>query len=245
MTEELFSNRRTDFATTHWSMVVAAGGKDSAEAQFALEKLCAIYWYPLYAYVRRQGRDAESAQDLTQEFFLRLLARNDLQGLDPDKGRFRSYLLAAMKHFLLNQWDRERAARRGGGRQAFSLDFEHAERRYSLEPASSQTPETLFEKRWALALLDQVRSQLEREAAVAGKLEQFRRLQIYLTGERHAPPYAETARTLGTTEAAVKVAVHRLRRGFRDRLRQEIAHTVADPADVDDEIRSLFETLRA
>jgi DNA-directed RNA polymerase specialized sigma24 family protein len=232
------------FATTRWSIVLAAGRKSTPDAAAALQTLCRAYWFPLYAYVRRQGHRPDEAQDLTQSFFLSLLERNDLAGIDPGKGRFRSFLLAGLKHFLCNEWDRERARKRGGGRQILSLDFETAESRLSLEPADHQTPYALYERQWALTLLDRVRQSLRSEQAPGEAPDRFDALQVYLTGSPAAPPYAQTADRLGMSEAAVKMAVHRLRRRFQQRLRQEVAQTLACDADVDDEIRSLVAALQ-
>lgn len=233
------------FRTTHWSIVLAAGGSNSPAARTALEALCETYWYPIYAYIRRQGHGSASAQDLTQEFFARLLERNDLRSVHPERGRFRAFLRASIRHFLSNEWDKAKALKRGGGRRVLSLDFDEGERRYELEPALGVTPEILFDKRWALMLLDRVRDELCNEYRAAKKGDLVERLQPYLTGDHAAAPYAETARALGMTEAAVKVAVHRLRQRFRARLRQEIAQTVASPDEIDDEIRQLFHALRA
>jgi RNA polymerase sigma-70 factor (ECF subfamily) len=227
------------FATTRWSLIAAArpGAPDAREA---LAALCQVYWGPLYAYVRRRGHSHEQAQDLTQDFFADLLARDSLESVDPARGRFRSFLLAACRHFLSNQHDREQALKRGGGRQGLSLDFADAERRYAAEPAHGQKPERLFERRWALALLDQVLGRLREEYAGAGKGELFERLNGSIVGAGDA--HAQAAAELGMSEGAVRVAVHRLRGRYRELLREEIARTV-DDADVDDEVRALFAAL--
>lgn len=232
------------FATTRWSIVLAAGGGDSHEAGVALAALCETYWYPLYAYIRRQGHDAQTAQDLTQGFFARLLEKRDLDGAAPESGRFRSYLLGAVKHFLANEYDRAHAQKRGGGRKHLSLDFGAAEDRYRLEPADRQTPEAVYLRQWALTLLRRVQQQLEEEAHRSGSAEQFACLRTYLTGGDNAP-YSEAAGKLGMTEGAVKTAVHRLRRRFRERLREQIAQTIPSEDQIDDEINALFEALRS
>ncbi len=229
------------FATTHWSLVVAAQGASPA-AREALAELCRLYWYPLYAYVRRRGHSDDEAQDLTQEFFARLLERNDLARLDPARGRFRAFLLAACRHFLANQRDHAHALKRGGGLRPLSLDLADSERRYASEPSHEQTPERLFERRWALTLLDCVLQRLRQHYETAGQLLLFERLKGSLTGAA-TDTYAESAAVLGMTEGAVKVAAHRLRQRYRDLLREEIARTVADPGEVDDEIRELFGAL--
>jgi RNA polymerase sigma factor (sigma-70 family) len=229
-----------EFLTTHWSVVLAAGQGQDTRAQEALARLCQTYWYPLYVYVRRQGHSPPDAQDLTQEFFARLLAGHSLAGLQREKGRFRSFLAAAMNHFLANQWDRSRRKKRGGGQTPISLDAEAAETRYRLEPADAMTAERIFERRWALTLLEQVLRRLEQEYAAAGKEGLFAALQFCLTGERSALPYSAVGARLHLTEGAVKVAVHRLRQRYRELLRVEIAQTVSGPEEVDEELRHLF-----
>jgi RNA polymerase sigma factor (sigma-70 family) len=231
------------FETTHWSLVLAAADADDTRGRAALTRLCRIYWYPLYAFVRRQGHGAHDAQDLTQGFFARLLEKNYLGDVDSAKGKFRSFLLAAMKHFLCNEWARENTLKRGGGCTILPLDGEVAETRYQREPQDQTTPEKLFEKRWALTLLDEVLKRLEGEYRATGKQPVFDELQGCLTGDRNAPPYAEIAARLDSTEGAVKVAAHRLRSRYRELLRDEIAQTVADPSEIDDEIRELFAAL--
>jgi RNA polymerase sigma-70 factor (ECF subfamily) len=233
----------TGFATTHWSLVLAAGKGASADAQDALAALCQTYWYPLYAYVRRQGHQPDDAQDLTQEFFARLLEKHYLQSADPERGRFRSFLLTAFKRFLSKERDRERTKKRGGGMKSLDLDFEAGERRYRLEPAHEATAEKVYEQRWALTLLDRVLIRLRDGFGQAGKEKEFNCLKVYLTGEADTPSYQEAAAGLGMTEGAVKVAVHRLRRRYRDLVREEIAQTVAAPEDVDEELRHLLAAL--
>ena len=229
-----------EFVTTHWSVVLAAGQKDLPQAAGALEKLCRTYWYPLYAYVRRRGSDAATAEDLTQEFFERLLAKDFPAGIRPEGGKFRSYLLTALKHFLVNEWQSRQTRKRGGDANIFSFDGLSAEARYALEPADPATPETLYERRWAATLLEQVRRRLRDEHIADGKEELFERLQPCLTGTERLIAYNEIAAQLNTTESAVKMAVHRLRKRYGELLREEIAQTVATPAEVAEEIRCLI-----
>ena len=244
MPGESSQSKRADagrFEATRWSIVVAAGGADSEHARSALEHLCTAYWYPLYAFVRRQGQSPHDAQDLTQAFFARLLARNFLGDADPAKGRFRSFLLGAMKHFLSDEWDRARAQKRGGGVQFIALDAESAETRYKLEPADEASPESNYDRRWALALLDEVLRRIRAEFARDGKEHVFDELKPALTGAKI--PCAEIAARLDVKEGAVRTAVHRLRTRYRDLLRAEIAGTVASPAEVDAEMQHLFAAL--
>jgi RNA polymerase sigma-70 factor (ECF subfamily) len=232
------------FATTHWSMVVSAGRKGSAEASRSLAVLCENYWFPLYAFVRRAGHAADDAQDLTQEFFLRLLSKNSLAAADPQRGRFRSFLLGAMKHFLANQQRRQGAQKRGGGRPVLSLDFDSGENRYArIEPADHSTPERLYQRRWALALLDLVLGRLREESRAAGKLHLFDRLKQFLAGGSEKAPYLEIAKELAVSEGAVKVAVHRLRRRYRQLLKEEIARTIVEPETLEDELQELLAAL--
>ena len=232
------------FVTTRWSMVRAAAGTDAVRAGAALDYLCRMYWFPLYAFVRRQGHDPADAQDLTQSFFARLVEKRDLGGADPARARFRSYLLAAMKHFLANEWDKQQAQKRGGGRRNFtSLDADAAEQRLAREIADHRSADRLYEHSWALTLLDEVLRKT-REAYVREDKERlFDALKPALTGDRDGLPYAELGRAVGLSEGAVKVAVHRLRRRYRDLLRAEIAATLSDPAEVDEELRHLFSVL--
>ena len=231
------------FATTHWSIVLTAQRSDTTRAQAALSKLCQTYWYPLYAFVRRQGHGPEDAQDLTQDFFARLLAKNYLAEVVREKGKFRSFLLAALKHFLANEWDRTQAAKRGGGQVFISLNDAEAESRYRLEPADEMSADRIFERRWAMTLLEQVLSRLRREHIQAGKVELYEQLKACLPGARDSAPYAELAARLKMTEGAIKVAVHRLRQRYRELLRDEIAQTVSGPAEVEEELRHLFSVL--
>lgn len=230
------------FEQTRWTIVLAArGADDTKHARAALGKLCATYWYPLYAFVRRQGASAHDAQDLTQEFFARLLEKNWLESVDREKGKFRSFLLAAMRHFLANEWDRAQRLKRGGGAQMLSLDAQTAEERYALEPADSMTADRIFERRWALTLLEQVLERMRREFAAAGRESFFEELKIALTGGKI--PYAEIAAKLNLNEGAVRVAVHRLRLRYRDLLRAEIAETVAADEDIEAEVQHLLAAL--
>ena len=234
------------FATTHWSVVLAAGQADSTSAQGALAHLCQIYWYPLYAYARRCGHSPHDAQDLTQEFFARLLEGNWVAKADQQRGRFRSFLLTAMKRFMINEWKKEHVQRRGGNQPVLSLNAlseDSAEHRYQLEPAEKDTPESLYERGWALSLLDSVLLQLEQEYAREGKTEWMEAMRPALTAGRDAIRHAEIAATLGMTETAARVAVHRLRKQYRRLIRLEVAHTVAKPEEVDGEMRHLFQAL--
>jgi RNA polymerase sigma factor (sigma-70 family) len=231
-----------EFATTRWSLVLRAGKRTDRQAEDALAWLCGRYWFPLYAYVRRRGADQNEAQDLTQEFFTRLLEKNVLDHAAPERGRFRSFLLTSLKNFLANEWDRANAQKRGGRRGRLTLDLESGESRISLEPAHDLTPERHFERQWASTLLELVVTKLEAEFAAAGKARHFELLKDALTGERRGLPYAEITAELGLSEEAARQAAHRLRQRYRELLRAEVVQTVADPGDVEDEIRRLFET---
>jgi RNA polymerase sigma-70 factor (ECF subfamily) len=227
------------FASTRWSLVLRA--RDGADA--ALETLCRTYWYPVYAYVRRHTSVPNQAEDLTQEFFTRLLEKDFLDAVDRDKGRFRAFLLACCKHFLANERDKARTQKRGGGCPILSLDFATATERYRLEPADTLTPEKLFDRRWALTLLDCVLDQLGREFRDAGKGTLFERLKSTLVGDTDAMPLARIGADLDMTESALKKAAQRLRQRYRDILREQIAATVGSPEEVADEIHSLFAVL--
>ena len=232
---------RRRFATTRWSLVLAAGsGSASSGAREALATLCETYWYPLYAFLRSRGYDADDAQDLTQAFFARVLEKQAISQADPARGRFRSFLLASLQHFAANQRDRNMAKKRGGGLPIVSLEIETAEGRFQMEPPTDETPERIFDRRWALTLLARVMSRLDAETSEAGRRAQFEGLRNYLTGDQPRLSYAETAAQLGISEGAVKVAVHRLRRQFRDLVRDEIAQTVASADEIDDELRYLW-----
>lgn len=233
------------FLTTHWSMVQAAGDKQSPEFARAMSDLCELYWYPVYAFVRRRGADVDRAQDLTQGFFSRLLEKDTLRAADPDRGRFRSFLLSALKFYLGDERDRERAQKRGGGLKPVSLDVdvEAAESRYILEADPDQTPDKVFYRRWAMELLDHTHERLRDELQNTGDPERSIRLAAFLTSEGGGATYAEVAAELGMSEGAVKVAVHRLRKRFGTLLREEVARTVVDPADIDEELRFLLTTI--
>ncbi len=225
--------------------MIAAGGDDSSAARTALATLCETYWYPLYAYVRRRGATPDDARDLTQGFLTSLLERRDFANLRQDQGRFRAFLLASLQHFLANDAARRRTQKRGGGITLLPLALDDAEGRYRYEPAEPATPETLYERRWALTVIERVLAHLRQEWEAESRAAEFDELKACLLGQ--APPggYAAIAGRLGTTEGAVKVAVHRLRRKFQAQLRQDIAETVSDAADIDDEIRYLVRALDA
>ena len=227
------------FTTTHWSVVLAAGLSESPQAAQALETLCGTYWYPLYAYVRRRGHGHEDAQDLTQAFLLQLLERKSFGRADPGKGRFRSFLLAGLNYFLADARDRVSAQKRGGGQPILSFDAQTAEQRYRLEPVDYLSPDRLFERQWALALLGQVLARLEEEYREAGKDRLFQQLRVFLVAGRGEATYAQVAAELGLSGEAVKKAVHRMRQRYYSLFRETIAQTVADPAEVADEMRYL------
>jgi RNA polymerase sigma-70 factor (ECF subfamily) len=231
----------SQFPTTRWTLVVAAGDPHRTDARSALVSLCEGYWYPLYAYLRRRGYPAEEAQDLTQEFFTRVLEGRYLDRADPEKGRFRSFLLTSLKFFVADEQDRQRAQKRGGG-LVVPLEFPSGEARYQREPAHDETPERIFERRWALAVLDRVVEKLRHEFEKHGRPEHFERLKVFLLGQSEAP-YAALAREMNTSEGALKVAIHRLRKRYRELFRQEIADTVTDPAEVEPELRFLAAAL--
>jgi DNA-directed RNA polymerase specialized sigma24 family protein len=231
------------FATTHWSVVLAASGKDPAVGSSALEKLCQTYWRPLYAYVRRRGHGPEDAQDLTQSFFKRLLEKDYLRLADKERGRFRTFLLTSLQRFLINDWEHQRATKRCGGQAQLSWDGEAAEAFYLSERSDHLSPEKLYERRWAISLLEAVLSQLRQEYARSSKAELFEELKGLLWGESEDDSYSAPARRLETNEGALRVAMHRFRRRYRDLLRVEIAQTVADPGEIEDEIRQLFSAL--
>lgn len=231
------------FSTTHWSIVLSAGKNPSEGSAEALEKLCRSYWYPLYAYIRRRGHGPEEAEDLTQEFFARLLTSNGLSGVDRARGKFRSFLLAALNHFLANEWDRATAAKRGGAQRLISLDDEDAEERYRLEPGSDATSEKVFERSWARTLLAQALARLRDEFSAVGKADQFEQLKCFLTEETGDGGYTAAAERLKMSTGAVAVAVHRLRQRYRELVRAEIARTVTTPLEVEEEVHHLFAAL--
>ncbi len=228
------------FMTTQWTVVLAAGRNSTDQSRQALATLCRAYWYPLYAFVRRSGHSPVEAEDLTQAFFAQLLEKNYVAAADRARGKFRSYLLAAVKHFLANQRDFARARKRGGGKALIPLHRAAAESRYRLEPSHELTAEKLYQQQWVLALPDRVLGSVREEYVAAGNEALFSELKVCLASGSQRANYRELAYRCGMTEGAVKVAVHRLRRRYRDRLRKEIATTVARPQDVDDEIRDLF-----
>lgn len=229
------------FATTRWTLVMAAGG---AEAAGALEELCAAYWFPIYAYVRRSGFTREDAEDLTQGFFASLLVRGDIAGLRRENGKFRAFLLAAAKHFLSNERDKLGRQKRGGGALHLSLDWQEADARFRLADESALSPDAAYDREWATALLERVLGALESDAVTAGDGERFAHFRGYLSFDREQIPYATAAAALGIDEGAVRVAVHRLRGRYRKRLRQEIARTLTAPDQVDEELRVLMDAFR-
>ena len=233
------------FAPTHWSVVLAAGQGETPQSAAALERLCGTYWYPLYAYVRRQGYDVADAQDLTQGFFAHILSRGFLKRASPAKGKFRSFVLGALRYFLADEWAKLQAQKRGGGLTPVFLDAQTAEARYRLEPVDSMDAEKLFERRWATTLLDRVLERLEEEFAKAGRKPVLDQLRGFLLDGKGSATYAEIATALQMTEGAVKVAVHRLRQRYRELFREEVAHTVEEPSEVNDEVRHLFAVLTA
>ncbi len=237
--------RGSAFVTTHWSVVLAAGRSDTTLAQAALEQLCRNYWQPLYAYVRRTGHAREEAEDLTQEFFARLLAQNAVARADPARGRFRSFLLVSLKHFLANEWEKSRAQKRGGGARLLPLEFDTAETRCAQPVAPGDSPDRAYDRHWALALLEVVLGGLRREYRDAGREDLFLGLKDTLSGGRGEIPYRELAARLGLSEGAVKVAAHRLRQRYRELLRAEVANTVAQPGEVEEELKALFAALSA
>ena len=228
------------FTTTHWSVVLSAARQGSPGAEEALARLCQTYWYPLYAFTRRGGHTHHEAEDLTQGFFERLLDKNYLKDLTVEGGKFRSYLLTLLKHFIANEWNRERAQKRGGGKTLVSIHDENAETRYASEPADNSTPETLFERRWSMTLLDQVMERLRADYVAASKAELFDALHGHLSGAERLVPYSELGAGLRMTEGAVKATVHRLRKRYGELLRAEIANTVSSPEEVEEEIRNLI-----
>jgi RNA polymerase sigma factor (sigma-70 family) len=231
------------FTTTHWSVVLNAAEKTSPEADRALAQLCEVYWYPLYVYVRRQGYNADDAKDLTQEFFSRLLEKNYLRTIDRQKGKFRSFLLAAMEHFLAKHWRDSHRLKRGGGHTILSLDDDTAEGRYRIEPAQEATAERMFERRWALTLINQALERLRGEFLLAKRLPLFEALQPFLSGDRPDMTYAQSGAQLDMSEGAIKVAVHRLRARYGELVREEIAKTVASADEVEQELRYLIEVI--
>ena len=235
---------KPEFSTTQWSQVLSARDGSGSEAGHALESLCQIYWYPLYAFVRRQGYDQEEARDLTQAYFAELLEKDFLKEVQPELGRFRSFLLASLKHFLSHERDRVQALKRGGCARTFSLDVQGAEERLSAEASEQLTPEQIFERQWALTVLDRALERVRQQSAKSGTENHFDKLKPYLTGDAAGAPYRDVAADLNLTEGAVRAAVLRLRKRFGESLRAEIGETVADPAEIDDEIRRLLTVLQ-
>jgi RNA polymerase sigma-70 factor (ECF subfamily) len=228
------------FATTHWTVVLAAGKRHTPQSDGALEELCRTYWFPLYAYVRRRGHNKEDAEDLVQAFFARFLEKNYLAGLSAERGRFRAFLLAALKHFLANEWDKAQAQKRGGGAAHLSLDWQTADTKFQVAATSEPSPDKAFDREWALALLAKVIERLQKECEADGKAKLFEQLKIFLTAGKGALSHADAAKKLGMDETAVRVAVHRLRKRYRQLLRDEISQTLADESQVDEEMRALF-----
>ncbi len=233
--------KQSEFPTTRWTLVVAAGDPQRKEAKSALASLCENYWYPLYAYLRRRGYAADQAQDLTQEFFMRVLEGRYLDRADPEKGRFRSFILTSLKFFVADEADRQRTRKRGGG-MIVPLEFSSGEERYQRELGHDETPERIFERRWALAMLDRVVARLRNEFVQHGRAEHFDRLKMFLLGQSDAP-YAALAGEMNTSEGALKVAIHRLRKRYRELFREEIADTVAHLGEVESELRYLAAVL--
>jgi RNA polymerase sigma factor (sigma-70 family) len=228
------------FATTHWTVVLTAGRQRSPQADHALEELCRTYWFPLYAYVRRRRHTKEDAEDLTQEFFARLLEKNSFASLNSEKGKFRAFLLASLKHFLANERDKAQTQKRGGGGVNLSLDWQTANTQFQVAATNEPSPDKAFDREWALALLAKVIERLQNECAVEGKAKLFEQLKIFLMASKVDTAQREAANVLGMEEGAVRVAVHRLRKRYRQLLRDEIANTLADSAMVDEEMRALF-----
>ena len=233
---------RSDLPTTRWTLVMAAGNPALPESRAALVSLCETYWYPLYAYVRRRGHSADEALDLTQEFFVRIIEGRYLDRADREKGRFRSFILTSLKFFLADEADRRFAQKRGGASKVLPVEVSSGEDYYQREPSHQETPERIFERRWAYALLDRVVGRLREEFEQQGRVEHFNKLKSFLLGQSEVP-YARLAGELGTTEGALKVAIHRLRKRYRELFRLEIAETVMDPAEVEPELRFLAAAL--
>ena len=234
-----------DFATTQWQVVQGVADSDSGVRRSALATLCEKYWYPLYAYVRRLGQDSNQAADLTQAFFADLFERGDLERIDSDLGKFRSFLLASIRNFIRNEWKKQKTEKRGGGQPLLSIDYVSADERFSNEPEDGNTAEVLYEREWALTLIDRVHNQLEKEFAGRGKKHQFDVLRNHLAGKSEESTLADSAAKLGITEVAAKVSVHRMRSKFGELLRLEIANTVQSDDEVDAEIQHLFSVLRS
>jgi RNA polymerase sigma-70 factor (ECF subfamily) len=242
MTSDADSSTPGDiFATTHWTVVLAAGRCSTPQSDRALEELCRSYWFPLYAYVRRRGHTREDAEDLTQAFFARFLEKNYLGAIESEKGKFRAFLLASMKHFLANEWDKSQTQKRGGSMTHLSLDWQTADTQFQIASTAEPSPDKAFDREWAVALLEKVVQRLQAECEADGRGKQFAELRVFLTVGKGALPYASAAKSLGVDEAAARAVVHRLRKRYRQLLRDEISQTLADPTQVDEEMRALFE----
>jgi RNA polymerase sigma factor (sigma-70 family) len=228
------------FATTHWTVVVAAGERHTEQSDRALEELCRTYWFPLYAYVRRRGYSREDAEDLTQAFFARFLEKNYLEGLNSERGRFRAFLLASLKHFLINEWKKSHRLKRGGDAPVLSLDWKTADTQFQVAATNEPSPDKAFDREWAVTLLSHVIERLQAECDADGRGKQFAELKVFLTAGKGALPHAHAAKALGMDEGAVRTAVHRLRKRYRQLLREEIVQTLANPAQIEEEMRALF-----
>ncbi len=228
------------FATTHWTVVLTAGQRHTPQSDAALEQLCRTYWFPLYAYVRRRGHSKADAEDSVQAFFARFLEKNYLAGLGAERGRFRAFLLASLKNFLINEWKKSQRLKRGGGEPTLSLDWETADTKFQVAATNEPSPDKAFDREWALALLAKVIERLQAECVADGKAKLFEQLKMFLTAGKAESAQAEVAKSLGLEEGAVRVAIHRLRKRYRELLRDEIAHTLSDAAMVDEEMRALF-----
>ena len=236
-----FPSGQSGFVTTHWSVVLLAGQEGKVpEAREAFARVYLDYWYPLYAYVRRRGYAPSNAEDVTQDFFVHLMEKKSLQGLEQVGGRFRSFLLRSLDNFLANDWDRRHAQKRGDGKEMLSLNVDDGEAKYSLGAPDRDTPESLFERQWVITLLAKVLETLRKDCERSGKAQLFEDLRLHLQGDRQGAPYAEIAARHSLSEGAVKVTVHRLRQRYGELLREEIARTVSSPAEVDDELRHLI-----
>ena len=231
------------FATTRWTVVLAAGDRSTPQADVALEELCRTYWYPLYAYVRRHGHSREDAEDLTQAFFARLLEKNYLEGISSNGGKFRAFLLVAIKRFLANEWDRANRQKRGGGVAPLSLDWQDADTRYQINPADNVSPDKLYDRAWAVTVLERVITRLRDENSAEGKAKIYSQLKHFLMASKEEISYGQAAAELQMSEGTVRVAVHRLRRRYRELLREEIAQTLSDPSQADEEMQVLFSAL--
>ena len=240
---EVAGAHNAGFHTTQWSVVLQAGTSESTDAHAALAKLCQTYWYPLYVFVRRKGHSAQDAQDLVQAFFLQVLQKGYFLDADPAKGKFRSFLLLALNRFLANEWDRVNRLKRGGGCEIISLDAQDTEHRYLCGTSDEMSPDKAFERQWAMTLLEEALKRLEAECRSEDKAEMFEELKVFLSGERQADSYAQIGQRLGLTEGSVKVTVHRLRRRYRELLREEIAQTVSQPELLEEEMRNLLAAL--